>query len=69
MYGRDGNDKIFGPDYVTGVGNDGAAIIYAGHDDDLLDLGDFNYSNYGYGGAGNDKIIGGQHYGVQKLYG
>lgn len=27
--------------------------------DDLLDLGDNNYSNFAFGNAGNDKIIGG----------
>ena len=33
-------------------------------------MGDYNYSNYGFGGGGNDKIIGGGLYeDEQRLYG
>ena len=33
-------------------------------------MGDYNYNNYGFGGGGNDKIIGGASFkGVQYLYG
>ena len=38
--------------------------------DDFIDLGDYNYNNYGIGGGGNDKIIGGGQYkNEQKLFG
>ena len=69
MRGGEGNDKIFGPDNVIGDGSDGRVFLEAGDGDDLVDLGDFNYSSLVYGEAGNDKMIGGQHYGFQKLYG
>ena len=64
--GGSGNDKIFGPDYVIG-NDDGIAVLNGDDGDDLIDLGDFNQNNLAYGGAGNDKIIGGQHYGSQNL--
>ena len=66
VIGGSGNDKIFGPDYVVG-NSDGMAVLSGQDGDDLLDLGDFNHINVAYGGAGNDKIIGGQHYGSQNL--
>ena len=37
--------------------------------DDIIDLGDGSLSNYGFGGSGNDKIIGGSYMTNQKLYG
>ena len=64
--GGSGNDKIFGPSdgYGTHIvelkGDDG---------DDIIDHGDGNYGDYGWGGLGNDKIIGGLAYGYGRYYG
>lgn len=43
--------------------------MYGEGDDDIIDFGDHNYGHYGYGGDGNDKIIGGIASSAQKLYG
>ena len=52
------------------VGGVGAAIHSEANGDDFIDLGDYNYNNYGIGGGGNDKIIGGGQYkNEQKLFG
>ena len=57
-------------DQLGFVGGVGAAIHSEANGDDFIDLGDFNYSNYGFGGGGNDKIIGGGQWEFnQKLYG
>ena len=68
--GGDGNDKMFGPDYVRNPSNDdGTAAMFGEAGNDLIDLGDYNNVQTASGGAGNDKIIGGQHYVSQNLYG
>ena len=85
IVGNDGNDKIFGPDNVTVTGGAAFVKIYGDDDtdtegtsadsdvegdgSDIIDFGDYNDIHYGKGGDGNDKIIGGQHNTLQKLYG
>ena len=66
VLGGAGNDKIFGPsDGETGVN-----IVLLGEDgDDIIDHGDGNYGDYGYGGNGNDKIIGGMATDYGRYYG
>ena len=39
------------------------SYLEGGTGNDLVDLGDYNTANIGYGNDGNDKVIGGQHYG------
>ena len=65
VYGNYGNDKIFGPNDMTS----GTPELSGGYGDDIIDFGDHNYGHIGYGGDGNDKLIGGIATALQRLYG
>lgn len=60
IYGFGASEYGFRPDIEDAVHSEV-------NGDDFIDLGDNNYVNYGFGGGGNDKIIGGGLYTLDQF--
>jgi Ca2+-binding RTX toxin-like protein len=71
LYGDIGNDTIYGnggKDYIEAGTLSFADYIYGGDGDDTL-KGDPNFRTRMHGGAGDDKLYGGDWYGGDEMYG